>query len=234
MIEFLKLLWIRIVVYFYETIEFIEVVFRYYPNKRFRQQDLSLLSKYIFTSPYSISKNYLLARGADDLYQYGETPLTTLARIVKECQISEKDIVYELGCGRARTCFWLASFVKCRAIGIEQIPTFVEYANQVKNKFHVTGVKICEGNYLDYSYMDASVIYIYGTCLDEPVIKLLIRKFAKLPPGTKIITISYPLTDYVDYGQFALFNVVHRFEASFPWGKGAVYMHVRNDHQSHK
>ncbi len=228
MLEFLKLLWIRASVYFYETIEFIKIIFRFYSNKKFRQQDLTLLSYYFFTSPYTISKNYLLARGTEDPYQYGETPLTTLAMIAKECQITQDDIVYELGCGRARTCFWLAQFVKCHVIGIEQIPTFIEYANQVKNKYRVPRVKLLEGNYLDFSYKDATVIYLYGTCLEEPVIKLLIKKFAKLPPGTKIITISYPLTDYVDYGQFALFTVTHRFEASFPWGKGEIFLHVRN------
>lgn len=228
MFEFLKLLWIRANFYVYETLEFIRVAFNYYANEKFRQQDLSLLSKYFFTSPFTISKNYLIAQGAEDPYQYGETPLTTLAAIAKECQITENDTVYELGCGRGRTCFWLAAFVKCRVVGIEQIETFVEIANQIKDQHHVGRVRICQGNYLDFSYKDATVIFIYGTCLEEPDIKLLISRFAKLAPGTKIITISYPLTDYVTPGQFDLFNVIHTFEASFPWGKGIVYLHERS------
>lgn len=222
--EFLKLLWIRAVTYFYESVEFLQVVFLFYPNKSFRQQDLSLLKKYIFTNPFTVSKKYLLSLGAKDLYQYGETPLTTFAKIVKECGITSTDRVYELGCGRARTCFWLAAFVKCRVLGIEQIPIFVEKANEVKNAYSVANVEFYLGSYYHVSFKNATVIYLYGTCLQTDEIERLLKKFAKMPLGAKVITVSYPLTDYVG-GE--LFDLVHSFEASYPWGTATLYVHVR-------
>lgn len=225
--EFIKLLFVRAKVYFYEIFEFIKVILNYYTNKSFRQQDLCLLSKYFFTNPFTISKEYLLSHGAVDPYLYGETPLTTLSKICRECHLSSQDMVYELGCGRGRTCFWLANFIKCRVIGVEQIDVFVEKANQVKSQYSVHNLSIFKGNYLDFSFKEATVVYLYGTCLEEQSIQLLIKKFSKMAKGSKIITVSYPLTEYVDCTQFGLFDLVHTFEASFPWGNTTLYLHIR-------
>lgn len=227
MVEFLKLLWIRAVTFLYEGLEFIKVVFRFYPNKKFRQQDFSLIRRYLFYNPYRVCKDYLIQQGEKDPYVYGETPLTTLAQIANECALNERDVVYELGCGRGRSCFWLAAFVKCRVVGIEQIDLFVENANQVKAQYPEENVRFSLGNFLDYSYKDATVIYLYGTCLDEYTITHLIKKFAKLPPGAKIITVSYPLTDYLSLQEWGLFDLVHTFQAPFAWGWADVYLHVR-------
>lgn len=222
--EFIKLLWIRAATYFYEGIEFLSVICRFYSNKAFRQQDLSLLQKYIFLNPFAVSKAFLLSKGAQDPYLYGETPLTTLAKIVKECGITSNDYVYELGCGRARTCFWLAAFVKCRILGIEQIPIFIEKANEVKAMYNVQNVEFYLGSYYDVSYKQATVIYLYGTCLEDSAIDRLLKKFSKMPSGAKVVTVSYPLTDYeVD----PLFDLVHTFEASYPWGTATLYLHVK-------
>jgi len=227
MIEFLKLLWVRATVFWYEGIEFFKVVCRFYSNRDFREQDLSLLKRYFFISPYAISKIYLLSQGAEDPYLYGETPLTTLALIAEKCQLSAYDVVYDLGCGRGRTCFWLSAFVDCRAVGVDQVPTFIEKANAVKAQYYVSSVKFLEGDYLDFSFKDATVIYLYGTCLEDSAVKLLIKKFSKLPSGTKIITVSYPLTDYLEYGQFDLFTLAETFQGSFTWGTADIYLQVR-------
>lgn len=225
--EFFRLLFIRAKVYAYEIIEFFKVAILFYPNKSFRQQDVSLLLKYLFKNPFAISKEYLLSQGAADPYLYGETPLTTLSKIVKECDLTSDDVFYELGSGRGRTCFWLVNFLKCSVVGIEQIELFIEKANQVKDKYKVQGIKFLQGNYLDFSYKEATVIYLYGTCLEEQSIQLLIKKFAKMPKGSKIITVSYPLSEYVDYTQYGLFDLTHTFEASYPWGTATLYLHVK-------
>ena len=65
----------------------------------------------------------------------------------------------------------------------------------------------------------ATVIYLYGSCLEESEILNLIQKFQQLSSTVKIITVSYPLTDYS-----AKFKVVEQFTASFPWGEATVYI----------
>lgn len=221
--EFFSLLWLNIVVHIRNFVEFIKIVFKYYWNFSFFKADLSLILMYLFHNPFSISKRFLMKKGESDVYAYGETPLTTLDTIVKECKISPNDYVFELGCGRGRTCFWINSFVGCRVVGIEYIPDFVERANRIKNKLKIKGVEFRLEDMRDTDFTGATVCYLYGTCLDENTIEILINKFSKLPVGTKIITVSYPLTDYTNE---PIFEIMKRFPGKFTWGETDIYLHV--------
>jgi len=69
----------------------------------------------------------------------------------------------------------------------------------------------------------ATVIYLYGICLEEDVIAKLACNFNGLQPRTKVITVSYPLTEYSN-----LFTVTKAFTARFPWGKAEVYLNEKN------
>lgn len=222
--EFFQLLWINLTVQLFSLVEFIKVAFLYYSNIMFLKIDLSILLTYFFDNPFTISKRFLMKRGEKDVYAYGETPLTTLDHIAAECQISAKDKVYELGCGRGRTCFWLNCFKKCNVVGIEFVPEFVERANRVKNKLHVEGVEFREQDMLETDVSDATVIYLYGTCYEDDFIQKIVEKFSKMPSGTKIITVSYPLTDYTVK---PIFEVMKRFQAKFTWGETDVYLQIR-------
>lgn len=226
--EFLRLLCLRAFVYLYEGFEFVKVVFRFYPNSRFRRHDLSLIRSYLFVNPYTVCKKHLLSKGAADPYLYGETPLTTFAEIVKRCGVKACDTVIEAGCGRGRACFWLADFVGCKVVGIEEVELFVEKANHIKKQCSLSGVSFYQGNYLDFSFKDATVVYLYGTCLEDSSIRLLFKKFSKMSAGSKIITVSYPLTDYLDCASQGMFKLVDSFEVSFPWGRSTVYLQVKN------
>ncbi|MGH7250074.1 MAG: methyltransferase domain-containing protein, partial [Minisyncoccia bacterium] len=142
--------------------------------------------------------------------------------IVRQCEISSKDIVYELGCGRGRCCFWLNCLLKCKVVGIEYIPAFIEKANHVKTELHFDNIEFRLGDILDADYSGATVLYLYGTCYDAPFLKKLLKKLNMLPSGTKIITVSYHLTDYsADY------EVMKRFPAEFTWGTGDVYLQIK-------
>jgi SAM-dependent methyltransferase len=225
--EFLELIWVNFVVHLRNLVEFLKVMVKYYGNITFLKVDMSLLLMYLFHNPFSISKRFLMRKGESEIYAYGETPLTTLEMIAKECQISSKDVVFELGSGRGRNCFWLNSFIGCKAIGIEYIPDFVERAERIKKKLEIKNVDFRLGDILDADYTGATVLYLYGTCLEDDFIKKLIEKFAQLPVGTKIITVSYPLTDYVEH---PFFEVMKRFSGKFPWGVGDVYLQVVKSH----
>jgi SAM-dependent methyltransferase len=222
--ECFKLLWVALVVKKRNLIEFIKVVKRYYSNPIFRKADLSLLSLYFFQSPYSISKKYLKKSEAKEIYAYGETPLTTLDQIVKECQIKPEDVVFELGCGRGRTCFWLHAFVGCKVKGIDFVPEFINRADRIKAKYHLANIHFFEREMLAVDYRQATVIYLYGTCLEDEEIQQLITKFKKLPIGAKVITVSYSL---VEYQQETIFKLTKQFTAPFTWGEADVYLHEK-------
>lgn len=222
--EWLQLIGLNLVVKKKNLMEFCKVVRRYYSYPTFRAVDLTLLSKYIFKSPFAISKAFMEARGEAEVYVYGETPLTTLELITKECQLTNKDTIFELGAGRGRGCFWLNILLGCKVVGIEYIPEFVEKAQAVIKKYRLKNIEIKQQDFLKTNFKGATVIYLYGTCMDQESIQRLIRKLLKLPSGTKIITVSYALKDYTDA---PCFETLKRFKANFTWGEGEVYLQIR-------
>lgn len=221
--EFFSLFWVNLVVSLRNAIEFVKVAFNYYGNVSFLKADLSLRLMYLFHNPYKISKRFLMHKGAKDVYAYGETPLTSLEIIARECRIGPQDCVFELGAGRGRTCFWLHSFIGCSVVGLEYIPEFVDRANLIKKKLGFKKIEFRLADMLTADYSGATVCYLYGTCLDESSIEKLVSKFSKLPSGTKIITVSYPLTDYAAE---TAFEVMKRFTVPFTWGTSDVFLQI--------
>lgn len=222
--EYFELLWINLVTQKRNFVEFLKIAGNYYSNTEFRKVDLSLLLSYFLNSPFAISKHYLKVKGEKDLYAYGETPLTTLDQISRECRLSSLDTVFELGCGRGRTCFWLRIFLKCKVVGIEYIPEFIKRADAVRTKYGIKEIDFRCEDFYKADYSGATAIYLYGTSLEDDSIKKLIDKFARLPAGTKIITVSYPLSDYT---QKPLFEVMKRFQARYTWGTADVYLQIK-------
>jgi hypothetical protein len=221
--EFIQLICLNLVVKKRNFVEFAQVIFYYYRNLKFAKVDFSLLCLYFFHNPFKISKNFLMKKGEKEIYAYGETPLTTIEKISSQCKISEKDKVFELGMGRGRSCFWMNFFINCQVVGIEYIPDFVDRANTIKNKFHVDGVEFRQEDILQSDFSGGSVFYLYGTCYETEFIEKLIEKFLSLPKGTKIITVSYPLSDYSDIGAFSLLK---KFPGRFTWGVADVYLQI--------
>ena len=219
--EYSELLALKLVVTKRNFIEYLKVIYRYYRNYKFCKIDTAILAKYIFSNPFVISKKFLETRGEKEIYAYGETPLTTLEKICKECSLSSKDNFFELGAGRGRGCFWVHTFIKCPVVGIEYVPNFVQNAEKILEKFSLKNIEFRLENLLESDFKNATVIYLYGTCFDTDFIQKLIHKFSFLPKGTTIITVSYSLTEYTP---IPLFEVMKCFSAPFTWGEGDVYI----------
>ncbi len=191
-------------------------------NLKFIWIDCLFLFHYCWKNPHQISKAFLKSQGEKNVYGFGETPLTTLDLIARECAIVSKDTVFELGCGSARSCFWLNIFVKCRVIGIDFVPTFIQKGDQIKKWANISHLQLIQENFLKTDLSQATVIYLYGTCLEEEMIFELAKLFENLKPRTKVITVSYPLTEYSD-----AFDVKKHFEGRFPWGKADIFLNEK-------
>lgn len=222
--EYTKLLWLNLKVECDHLLQFVKILYYYYPNWKFAKTDFFLITSYLFNNPYMLSKEFLKKRGEKEVYLYGETPLTTMDLIAKECRIKEIDHVFDLGCGRGRNCFWLNSFIKCHVTGIDQVSQFIEKANVVKKRFNLDSIEFRNEDIIHADFTNATVLYLYGTCLEDKTIFSLIKKFQSLPSGTKIITVSYPLSDYTETEDF---EIMKRFSAPFTWGEGNVYLQIR-------
>lgn len=204
--------------------ENLKIVSKYYLGSSFYKADLALLFQSFFHDPYKMSKLFLLEKGSHDVYLYGETPLTTLDHITSVCQVNAKDVVFEIGAGRGRTCFWLALYKGCHVVAIEQIPGFVQDGERITKGLEISNLEWRCQNFLEADFKGATVLYVCGTNFDEKTISKLAEKCTRLPSGTKIITISYPLTTYTSQNAF---EVMKRFSARFSWGAVDVYLQVR-------
>lgn len=191
----------------------------FYWKERFKEVDLKFSEIFSFLNPYRISRKYLQAKGAKDIHVYGETPLTTLRLIAEECGIKSSDYVIEMGCGRGRSCFFLSEYLGCKVHGIERIGKFVESAMKVAKETLCHNISFSNEDMAESDLGAASVIYLYGSSLSDEEIAILIKKFEQLSPSTKIITVSYPLSDYSKK-----FITSKKFSASFPWGDAIVYL----------
>ncbi len=192
---------------------------RFYSDPQFRDQDKALKKAYRFSNPYRMNKRFLHRLGHTDLDTYGETPLTTLDTMVRECAITAQDSLVELGCGRGRGVFFLSHRTGCSARGIDWNPEFIARAKKAdlgraRTKF------LCD-DILNADLSTATVVYLFGTCLPDEVIERLVERFSQLSPSIRIITVSFPLSDYS-----SRFRIVKEFLGEFPWGKTSLYVNA--------
>jgi hypothetical protein len=113
---------------------------------------------------------------------------------------------------------------QCRAVGVDINPAFIIQARTIKRKLGIGGVEFELANPMDLDYRDATVIYLYGTAFTDEAIAKLIGRFAALKPGTRIVSVSYPLSNYTDA---PLFELERRFRGKYLWGYADIYVQRR-------
>jgi len=204
-------------------IDFIRNIFFYYRNIKFMKLDIALLMSYFWKSPYRIAREEAKRLKMSSLEPYGETPLVTMARIAKEANISSKDMVYELGSGRGRTAFWLSFFCGCKVIGMDAIDLFIDRAKQLATCFGVKRVLFVRGDFLKASFPEATVLYLFGSQLQDEEIVQFITNIRRQKLQVNVITISYCLGDYVENKE-SCYEFIKEFEVAFPWGKTTCYI----------
>lgn len=219
--EFFVLLAINLKVTFKSFLEWMKVIGRFYKNQQFRRLDLHLLALYLFNNPYKMSKRFLQRRGEEEIDVYGETPLTTMELIAERLEFKAGECVFELGCGRGRTCFWLNVVRGCRVVGIEWLPEFIERAEKVKKRAGLQDVEFRCEDLSESDFSGADVVYIYGTTWSDALIEKIAEKCSVLKPGAKVVTVSYLLLPYSPVG---IFEVVDQFTAPFLWGEAEVFV----------
>jgi SAM-dependent methyltransferase len=179
---------------------------------------ISFLS--LIRNPYKASFRFHLEKKSNP-YQFGTTPLLTLDRIASHAQILSDDIVYELGCGTGHTLIWISQVIGCEAVGFEWVPQFVKNFQWVQKTCLLKNVKMRQENYLEASLSKATVIYLYGTCMEEEEIRVFCKKLSKLKEGCRLITVSFPLLEFCDEPYL---QEVEAFDVYFPWGKTKAYI----------
>ena len=233
MIQFIKLFFLGIWVALKDLVQLFRVIWRYYRHPRFMVADILCLVQYLLCNPYTLCREALMRYPSKEVQCYGETPLTTFASICDALELKAHDVFYELGCGRGRTLFWIQSFTPCRAVGIDLVPAFITRGQCVVRWLGLDRIQFCQENIINVDYSEATVIYLFGTSLEDEFITRLCEIFKQLSPGTRIITTSYSLLPYLqknttDSGSAdapSPLVVEHQLEGRFVWGVTDIYIH---------
>jgi len=122
-----------------------------------------------------------------------QLPEKSFREIFKFADIGENDIFYHLGCGNERGIeIAINEFKVKKAVGIDNNPEKIQSAKEILEQKNIQGQLICN-NIEESDITDASVILFWFT--DDNLIDQMLKKFEKLKPGTKIITIWGSLPD---------------------------------------
>lgn len=174
--------------------------------------DVRLWFSYFFVNPYRALRKDLQKKGVKNPYQYGETPLSTLQKLISEAGgLQRYQYFADLGSGRGRLCVFVKKIYRCRVFGIERFKLFVD-----KSRRLFPSIKFVLGNFLDLDISSMDLIYLYGTMMTE---KEILAFTKKVSAHTRVITISYPLNDYD-----SRFKVLKTVNVKFPWGETKGYI----------
>ncbi|MFA6915936.1 MAG: class I SAM-dependent methyltransferase [Parachlamydiales bacterium] len=226
-LEIPQLLLLNLYISYKNAKEFIKVAYRYYSNNVFRKADLAIVKAYFFKSAFRIHKQFMKDQNATDIYQYGETYLTAFEMLLNTAGVTPQDVYVELGCGRGRTCFWAYAFKKCRTIGLDIVPPFIEIANRIVQKQNLKNIEFVCQDFLVEKWPEGTVYYIDATLSENHEIAQLIRLFDQLPENTKVIAINMTLTG--DYpSERSQWKKLASFDTDFPWGISEANIFVKN------
>jgi SAM-dependent methyltransferase len=215
----LKLLYIAVAHFFLQCKYNIITLFKYRKFKKFITTWLRLKLSYLLCSAYTFSKLFLINNNSQDIYLYGETPLLAMDYIAKQANITNCDHVYEIGAGAGFTCIWLHEIIGCKVTAIEQVPKFCD--TLIKRSKALTNLEVLCSDFLMVDYSKASVIYLYGSNLEDHIICKLIALLLKTKGNTTIITVSWQLLSFIDSNQFSLEK---QLAVKYDWGIADVYI----------
>ncbi len=218
--EALLLSFIRLKLFWFNRIEELRVQKLFYKNAFFKEVDLSLKQVYHKENPYRICKNFMQKEQKTKIHVYGETPLTELYAILTKLELKKEDCFIDLGCGRGRSVLFVSTFFGCKAIGIDIVPLFCERGQKIASCLPLPPKFLCE-DMTTSDLKEGTVLYFYALCLEEDLLLSMIFKLTKLKKGTKIITVSFPLSDYSE-----AFSTLFSKIASYPWGKTELFVNI--------
>jgi SAM-dependent methyltransferase len=191
-------------------------------NPTFSSVDRQLRHLYRFTNPYRTSKRFLKDRGASDIHVYGETPLTVFNQMFKEGDLTPSDCFVDLGCGRGRGVLFASTVWKCSAIGVDWIPIFCEKAKRASSLLKENVPRFFCQKLTEFDLSLGSFFYFYSLCLEEDELRSSISHLESVPKGSKVITVSFPLTDYTPS-----FCLSASWKVTYPWGKTKAFLNLK-------
>lgn len=201
--------------------EQLQVIRRYYPKSfRFACIDLSLGILSLFVNPYRACRKYWEKQEVSFPF-YGETPITTLEKIINYLQLSSDDVFLELGSGRGKGCFWVSQIVGCTVIGVEKVPYFASTSDLLSRFFRTSNLKFITLDMEKADVSQATCIYLDTTGMSEGQLIKLGKQMENIQDGARVITVSNPLKSQQLFSQ----EIPRIFP--FPWDEAKVFSQIK-------
>lgn len=116
----------------------------------------------------------------------------TVEAMLRMAEVTDKDILYDLGCGDGRIVVAAAMERAAYAIGVDMDPRRIAEANALAETVSVQHrVKFIQDDLLTVDFSDATVVTLY--LLPSLNVQLKKRILNELKPGTRIITHAFSM-----------------------------------------
>ena len=126
---------------------------------------------------------------------YVPTPQEVVDAMLDMAEVTEDDVVYDLGCGDGRVVITAAKVRGARGVGMDINPERIKEANQNATEAGVTGrVKFIEQDLFQADIREATVVTMY--LLPRVNLKLRPKLLRDLKPGTRIVSHAFDMGDW--------------------------------------
>jgi SAM-dependent methyltransferase len=134
---------------------------------------------------------------SENLAPFLATPMEIVLKMLEIAQITEDDIVYDLGCGDGRIVIAAAKNYGARGVGIDFNPKRIEESLERAEKEgveHLVTFKI--GDVLKADFSEATVVSTYLLTRSNARLRPLFEK--QLKRGTRVVTHNYRVPGWED------------------------------------
>jgi precorrin-6B methylase 2 len=124
------------------------------------------------------------------------TPQEVVEKMLELAKVTDKDVVYDLGCGDGRIVCTAARKYKCKALGIDIDPDRIKDSEATKKKLSADAQKLVtikKGDIFKQDLSGASVITLY--LLPDLNVKL-VPQLKKLKAGSRIVSHAFDMKGY--------------------------------------
>jgi SAM-dependent methyltransferase len=146
-----------------------------------------------FSSPSNAPLDTLTAPDGD--VPFVESPQPVVNKMLELADVSEEDVVYDLGSGDGRIVITAARRYGARGVGIEIKPRLVEKARQNAADAGVSDrVAFRQGDLFEADISEATVVTLY--LLPSVNTKLRPKLFRELVPGTRVVSHDFDMDEW--------------------------------------
>ena len=139
--------------------------------------------------------NNLVAQDATSLAPFVPTPQEVVDRMLELAEVSETDIVYDIGCGDGRIVITAAVRYGARGVGIDIDPQRIAESRANAERAGVSHlVEFIQQDALTVNVSDATVVTLY--LLSSSNVKLRPILTSQLKPGARIVSHAFSMGNW--------------------------------------